>query len=153
MSLQRYNCNFCWPEITQWNSKHFLKYVYFMRVFEFPPTCWPYEDFIFNFGFPQSPGKKYLKSRQRSPFLFSLTIQKAFATFMCISGLVLYYRHPEGTLFPLDLLSFNQEKNKIKNNIFSFHARKLCISTKPKDTHFSANASAKQWLLVFFINF
>lgn len=56
-SLQRYNCNFCWPEITQWNSKHFLKYVHFMRVFEFSPTCWPYESFIFNFSFPLSPEK------------------------------------------------------------------------------------------------
>lgn len=130
MSLQRYNCNFCWPEITQWNSKHFLKYVYFMRVFEFPPTCWPHEGFIFNFSFPIS--KKYLKSCQHSPFLFSVTIEKAFAISMCILGLVLYYGHPEGTLFPLDPNSFKQEKTpKIKNNIFSFHARKLCMN-KPQ---------------------
>jgi len=95
-------------------------------------------------GPQEKKNNKNLQSLQRSPFLFSGTIQKAVAACMCLSGLVLYYRHPEGILFPLDLLSFQQEKNRIKNNIFGFRARKLCSSTNPKDPHFSAHAFAKQ---------
>lgn len=140
MSLQRYNRDFCWPEITQWNSKHFLKYVYFMRGFEFPPTCWPYESFIFNFTFPPSP--EYI-SETLSTFTFSIFSDnpKGFHHLHVHIGFGTLLQAPTRNSLCFLSISSNR-KNTIKNNIFSFHARKLCISTQPKEPHCSANAFA-----------